>query len=180
MTESRLTNHTATARFFTRVLREESHWKLASLEVGSFFHWIDAIPTDLLGFVNRDVATGPVNTRPSDRIWDRRLDPAFWARERPEIVWIDTKTRGDPLGAILEFADAASAGGTTPAMKDFLSLSRHWFWTEPYFDDAAFSAGWLPRMTAVNERWLVLWLVRADVADAVDRDLKAAGFLRKF
>jgi hypothetical protein len=166
MTVSRLNNHAATGRFFSTLTADGRRSRMASLEVASVFYFYDGVSLDVQGFVDRNVATGPRHPAPR-RKWDKRLDPAFWERERPDIVFLDTSTE------IREYM--VFRPGEDP-MQAVLSWSRHWEWTEPYFDSPWLRANYAPRATLLNNRWLILWLARRDRAAEFDRRLEALGF----
>jgi hypothetical protein len=165
MTVSRLNNHAATGRFFSRLAKGHPGTRLASLEVASTFYFFDGVSLDALGFVNPVVAAGPRNPAPR-RQWDKRLDPKFWERERPEIIWLDTST---------EVLDYMRLDPFMP-IESMLWWSRHYNWTQPYLDSEYLRVHYRPRASLVNGAWLILWLAREDVAREYDRTLAHEGF----
>ncbi|MCE9582091.1 MAG: hypothetical protein K8T20_06190, partial [Planctomycetes bacterium] len=170
MTVSRLNNHALTGRFFSRLTQGHPGTRLASLEVASTFYFFDGVSLDVQGFVDRNVATGPRHPNPR-RKWDKRLDPMFWERERPEIIWLDTSTE---IGSTMRFQPDIMR------LESVLWWSRHWGWTGPYFDSDYLHRHYRPRATMDNGRYLILWLAREDVVYDYDRRLSALGFTLKF
>ncbi len=165
MTVSRLNNHALTGRFFSRLTQDRPGTRMASLEVASAFYFFDGTALDVQGFVDRNVATGPRHPKPR-RKWDKRLDPAFWERERPEIIWLDTTTEVLEYMKLDPFAPVES----------MLWWSRHFDWTQPYFENDYLRRHYKPRATRVNGDRLILWLAREDVALGYDLKLASLGF----
>lgn len=163
MMNSRINNHAFTGRFFSAL---EPKAKLASLEVASTFYFFDGRSLDVLGFVNRSVAEGPVH-RGHKRGFDKRLDPNFWERERPELIWLDTDT---------EILPTMRLQPDRPALASILSWSRHDWWAAPYFREEYLHQNYRPRATLVNGKFLLLWLVRNDLAPTFDDKLASLGF----
>jgi hypothetical protein len=175
MTASRITANAFTSRFFTWLTEGRSVAGLATLEAGSIWHFYSGRPVELLGWTDRRIAEGPRNPAPVLGVLDSRRDLSAWSRESPEIVWLDTQvsdeTQFDPAAiARREYPNKAAA------LLAFTSSSRHWWWTRPYFASEYLLDSYEARLTTVNLRYRILWLVRSDAAAAFDRRLERAGF----
>jgi hypothetical protein len=175
MTASRITSHVATADVFSWLSEERPEARLASLENGSIWYFYTGTPVELLGWTDRDIASGPLNPVRKIGAADSRCDLAAWVRHRPEVIWLDTQTLEEA-----HFRSEAVARAAHPdkahALMALLTSSRHWWWTRPYFLTPYLLDAYEPRLTIVNDRYRILWLARSDLAAGFDRRLEAAGF----
>jgi len=170
MNRSRLNNHALTGRFFSRLTKKRPATKLATLEVASVFYFFDGVSVDVLGFVNREVAHHSRRSSPIPGKDIRKPDLEVWARERPEIIWLDTKF-------MVQRPVVRPHGGTPGSiMRGFLSWSRHSYWTKHYLDIPYILDHYAGRLTSVNHSYHILWLVRKDVAHEFDGKLESLGF----
>ncbi|MFO0983865.1 MAG: hypothetical protein U1E76_19420 [Planctomycetota bacterium] len=176
MTQSRINGHLRCGRFFSRLTQGMCAVRLASLEVASVFYAYDGPSLDLLGFANRAVATGSDNPAPRHGLFDKKLDPEVIARERPELIWLDTRVlaaRAAPATLRPRAVERVAA------MREFLAWSAHHWWTEPYLPAAPLAAGYVCRITLLGADRCVLWLAREDLAPKFDAQLAALGFVRQ-
>ena len=171
-----MTANTLTSRFFSWLTEDGPDVGLATLENGSIWYSYAGRPVEVLGWTTRSIAEGPRNPNPVLGAIDSRLDLGVWERERPEIVWLDTQvseeSQFDPSSVVRRsYSDEAHA------LLAFVSSTRHWWWTQPYFGSRFLLDAYDARLTIVNETHRILWFVRSDRARVFDRRLEAAGFV---